>query len=173
MLDFCPSSWNIHRLKRDPTAHASPHDIISKEHELFVDGLPVVAFQFSKQFREEYPEIPQEAISTFLRMKGYIIPNYPLPPAYEDQEVLRVVVRASHTVDLLDKLMADIVKVVQRLIASVNEYRDPRTKQSERSAQLYAMLAKAVEADSSQIEHEDLWEIDEDSGTRSTHPTAC
>lgn len=164
---------DIHRLKCNPSGEATPHDIICKDHERFVPGLPVVAFQFSEEFRKDYPEIPQEAVSTFLRMKGYIIPNYPLPTKYNNKEVLRVVVRASHTVDLLDKLMADIVKVVQRLIAAVNEYRDPQTQKSERSEQLYKLLAKAVEADSSQIEHEDMWTVDDVTGTRSNHPTAC
>lgn len=171
--DYFDVVSDIHRLKSNPKGQASPHEIVSSHHERFIDGLPVVAFKFSNKFKSEYPEIPQEAVSSFLRMKGYIIPNYPLPTPYEDQQVLRVVVRASHSVDLLDKLMTDIVKVVQRLIASVQEFRDPNTQQSDRSVQLYKLLAKAVEADSSEIEHEKQWAIDDKSKTRSTHVTTC
>lgn len=61
--------------------------------QLYEDGLPVVAFRFSDQFREENPEIQQKWIQTLLRAKGWIVPNYELPPELETVEILRVVVR--------------------------------------------------------------------------------
>lgn len=42
--------------------------------------------------------------------------DYPLPPAEEKQEILRVVVRESMSADLVDKLISDIVEVTQTLM---------------------------------------------------------
>lgn len=63
--------------------------------ERYVPGLPVVSFHFSEGFRKEFPEIKQASVSTLLRARGWILPNYPLPPNEEKQEILRVVVRES------------------------------------------------------------------------------
>lgn len=81
-------------------------------------GLPVVAFHLSKSFRSEYPHIKQESISTLLRVKQYIIPNYPLPPGEESTEILRIVVRESMSMDLLDRLISDIIAVTEGLMQS-------------------------------------------------------
>lgn len=79
-------------------------------------GLPVVAFRFSDDFKKEFPHVKQESVSTLLRAKQYIIPNYPLPPNEDATEILRVVVRESMSFDLLDRLIADICGVTQTLM---------------------------------------------------------
>ncbi|EZF34815.1 glutamate decarboxylase [Trichophyton interdigitale MR816] len=92
-----------------------------KEDETSADynaGLPVVTFRFSDAFKENYPHVKQESISLLLRSKQYIIPNYPLPPKEQDTEILRVVVRESMAADLIDKLVADIAAVTERLMKS-------------------------------------------------------
>ncbi|KAG0681040.1 hypothetical protein C6P40_002826 [Pichia californica] len=121
------------------------HSIIDK-HEKFNPALPVVSFQFTKEFMKEYPEIPQSLISTFLRNKKWIIPNYELPrinvpkvtedgeeidnPELKNEvngknnEILRVVVKYNLTAQLLDKLMHDITEVVEMLIKSVELVRE-------------------------------------------------
>lgn len=86
-------------------------------------GLPVVAFRFNDEFRKSFPHIKQASVSTLLRVKGYIIPSmllyntpvasrctkgfcdtdYNLPPNVAEIEILRVVVRESMSVDLLDR----------------------------------------------------------------------
>ena len=48
----------------------------------------------------------------------YIIPNYPLPPNEEKTEILRVVVRESMSLDLLDRLISDIIAVTEQLMTS-------------------------------------------------------
>jgi len=78
-------------------------------------GLPVVSFSFSDEFKKENPHAKQEAISKLLRVKGYIVPNYPLPPNEEKQEILRVVVRESMPMDLLDRLITDICSATETL----------------------------------------------------------
>ncbi|EED15352.1 glutamate decarboxylase, putative [Talaromyces stipitatus ATCC 10500] len=84
----------------------------------YVPGLPVVAFRFSDQFQKDYPHVKQESVSILLRAKQYIIPNYPLPPTANKIEILRVVVRESMTADLLERLIADIVAVTEKLVDS-------------------------------------------------------
>ncbi|KAL9130323.1 MAG: hypothetical protein Q9217_001462 [Psora testacea] len=81
-------------------------------------GLPVVAFHLSDVFKKDYPHVEQESISTLLRAKQYIIPNYPLPPKKDNIEILRVVVRESMSLDLLDRLITDIISVTERLMNS-------------------------------------------------------
>lgn len=41
----------------------------------FNAGLPVVAFHFTQEFKDQYPHIKQESVSTLLRVKQYIIPS--------------------------------------------------------------------------------------------------
>lgn len=81
-------------------------------------GLPVVAFRLSDSFKKDYAHVKQEAVSTLLRVKQYIIPNYPLPPGEEKTEILRIVVRESMSMDLLDRLISDIIGVTETLMKS-------------------------------------------------------
>ncbi|GAM89733.1 hypothetical protein ANO11243_077720 [Dothideomycetidae sp. 11243] len=80
-------------------------------------GLPVVAFTLSDGFKKDYPHVKQEVVSNLLRAKQYIIPNYPLPPGEDKTEILRVVVRESMSMDLLDKLLTDVVAVMEQLMS--------------------------------------------------------
>ncbi|KAI9089992.1 pyridoxal phosphate-dependent transferase [Phlyctochytrium arcticum] len=81
-------------------------------------GLPVVAFRLSDKFKKAYPHIRQESISTLLRARQYIIPNYALPPSCNSTEILRVVVRESMAFDLVDRLITDICAVTQLLMTA-------------------------------------------------------
>lgn len=47
-----------------------------------------------------------------------MISDYPLPPNEESTEILRVVVRESMSMDLLDRLIADICQVTEQLMES-------------------------------------------------------
>jgi len=110
---------DIHRKKGDHAFKGIKEAVFGTEDETSADynaGLPVVAFRFSDEFKKEFPYIKQEAVSTLLRSKQYIIPNYPLPPSEEKIEILRVVVRESMSFDLLDRLIADICVVTSRLM---------------------------------------------------------
>lgn len=107
-----------------------PHDSKVKHigeqlvNEDFQPGLPVVAFRFSKEFREKYPDLPQSMVSLLLRNKQFIVPNYHLTPDEQDKEILRVVVRDSLSLNLLDKLMTDIVDATELLIRAHNSVID-------------------------------------------------
>jgi len=110
----------IHR-EKGVYSYKKDAPVFSKEGETSADynaGLPVVAFRFSDDFHKDYPHIKQESVSTLLRVKQYIVPNYPLPPNEEKTEILRVVVRESMSMDLLDRLISDIIGVTQTLMES-------------------------------------------------------
>lgn len=107
--------------------------------KLYNPGLPVVAFHLSDEFRKEYPHVKQQAVSTLLRVKGYIIPNYNLPPAIEGVEILRVVVRESMSVDLLNMLIADILSTTETLMSTaagdVDAFAKPQAPRIEKFVQ--------------------------------------
>ncbi|KAF5387057.1 hypothetical protein D9615_001798 [Tricholomella constricta] len=83
--------------------------------ESYTPGLPVVSFRFSDLYKEKYPEVQQHWIQTLLRAKGWIVPNYELPPDLQQVEILRVVVRESMTEVLIDQLVADIIEITEGL----------------------------------------------------------
>jgi glutamate decarboxylase len=110
---------DIHRKKGEYAFKGVKEAVFGKEDETSADynpGLPVVAFRLSDEFKKEFPHIQQESVSNLLRVKQYIIPNYPLPPNEEKTEILRIVVRESMSFDLLDRLITDICAVTTRVI---------------------------------------------------------
>ncbi|KAF2810018.1 glutamate decarboxylase [Mytilinidion resinicola] len=108
---------DIHRKKGDYIFEKGKE--VYNEGETSADynsGIPVVAFCFSEDFKKDYPHVKQVSVSNLLRAKQYIIPNYPLPPNEDKTEILRVVVRESMSMDLLDRLISDICDVTETLM---------------------------------------------------------
>jgi glutamate decarboxylase len=83
--------------------------------ESYEAGLPVVAFRLSDKFKKENPNVKQGWVSTLLRTKGWIIPNYHAPKDEEDVEILRAVVRETLSEDLIERLIMDILGVTESL----------------------------------------------------------
>jgi hypothetical protein len=103
--------------------------VVSKDDpEYYVAGLPVVSFRLTDEFKKEYPKVQQASVSTLLRVKGWILPNYPCPPNEEKTEILRAVIRESFSAsrslrllanaDLVDKLVEDIIEVTETLMSA-------------------------------------------------------
>jgi glutamate decarboxylase len=118
------------------------HDLTTSDDDalLYNPGLPVVAFRLSDDFKKSYPHVKQQSVSTLLRAKQYIIPNYALPPSEQDTEILRVVVRESMSADLLDRLIGDILEVTETLMKSdavdleaFSSAQSPRTEKEHQS----------------------------------------
>jgi len=80
-------------------------NILSKD-----NGVPVVAF--SLKDRSQYDEYK---ISEMLRRHGWIVPAYPMPPAAQHINVLRVVIRAEFSRTLAQRLAFDIHNVLHEL----------------------------------------------------------
>ncbi|TFK90948.1 glutamate decarboxylase [Polyporus arcularius HHB13444] len=83
--------------------------------ENYVPGLPVVSFRFSDDFKQKNPDVQQKWVQVLLRAKGWIVPNYELAPDLQNVEILRVVVRENMTAVMVDRLVADILEVVESL----------------------------------------------------------
>jgi len=108
---------DIHRKKGDLKYEKGKEQYTSGETSAdYNAGLPVVAFCLTNEFKEKFPHVKQESVSNLLRAKQYIIPNYPLPPNEEQTEILRVVVRESLSLDMIDRLVTDICAVTENLM---------------------------------------------------------
>ncbi|KZV98618.1 glutamate decarboxylase [Exidia glandulosa HHB12029] len=100
---------NIHK-------ESGTKDVAEHAPELYLPGLPVVAFRLSDKFKKDYPGVQQAWIQNLLRGKGWIVPNYGAPPAEDKQEMLRVVVRETMTGDLVERLVMDLIEITESLM---------------------------------------------------------
>ncbi|KAF7791236.1 hypothetical protein EIP86_002250 [Pleurotus ostreatoroseus] len=104
--------------------------------ENYEPGLPVVSFRFSDSYRQANPSVQQRWVQTLLRAKGWIVPNYELAPDLQQIEILRVVVRESVTAVMVDRLVADLIEIVEDLASqespthALNELQSRRTMES-------------------------------------------
>ena len=80
--------------------------------ELLSDGstIPVFAFRLEDTSRYSVYDVSER-----LRMSGWQVPAYTMPPDAEDVAVLRVVVREGFSRDMADLLLADLTQVVEGL----------------------------------------------------------
>jgi glutamate decarboxylase len=90
IIDYTCVSTIHHQLST-----ASAMLLAEDDPERYIAGLPVVSFHLSDKMHQEFPHVKQASVSTLLRVKGWILPNYPLPPNEEKTEILRAVIRES------------------------------------------------------------------------------
>ncbi len=86
------------------------------------DGIPVFAFRLQDGV-DRYTVFD---VSETLRIKGWLVPAYHMPPAMQDIAVLRVVVRNDFSHDLGSMLLDDLRWAVQRLDRGELSRADPR-----------------------------------------------
>lgn len=82
-------------------------NIVSKE-----QGVPLVAFSLKDSSSHTEFEV-----SDYLRRFGWIVPAYTMPPDAQNVTVLRVVIREDFSRTLAERLVGDIVKVLEELDA--------------------------------------------------------
>ncbi|KAI9496015.1 pyridoxal phosphate-dependent transferase [Zychaea mexicana] len=111
--------WRSHTTKQNAKEKAKKTGKIN-----YNPSLPVVSFKLTDEFKNKYPHVKQAAISTLLRSRGWIIPNYALPPAEDTIEILRVVVRESLSRDMIDRMIDDIISCTNELKSIENEVDD-------------------------------------------------
>ncbi|MBW0504100.1 hypothetical protein O181_043815 [Austropuccinia psidii MF-1] len=108
---------DIHRKKSDKgKPRQQVLGVADAEFEEYVPGLPVVAFCWTEEFRKKNPKLKQSWVQVLLRARGWIVPNYELPPELEEQEILRVVVRESLSLELVDRIVTDIMEITEALV---------------------------------------------------------
>lgn len=122
---------DIHRKKGDHTYEKgkAPYDSGETSAD-YNAGLPVVAFTFTDDFKKKYPHLKEDAVQNLMRAKQYIIPSmypcsflykadnvgYPLPPGEEKTQILRVVVRETLSLDMIDRLVTDLCNVTESMM---------------------------------------------------------
>jgi glutamate decarboxylase len=79
--------------------------------ELISSGLGIPAFAFRVK---EAPYTVYD-VSEALRVRGWLVPAYKMPPNLDHIAVLRVVVRSGFTRDLASFLLTDLGRAVKRL----------------------------------------------------------
>lgn len=109
--DYFEVLSDIHR----PKGLHSEKIIESSNVEDYEPGLPVVAFKFSDSFKKQYPRFQQGWIQTLLRTRGWLMPNYNLPPNCEDIEILRVVVKENMPEMLVQRFIDNLFDVIDLL----------------------------------------------------------
>lgn len=100
---------DIHRPARDKVP-------VTTEASKYCPGLPVVSFRWTDEIKREYPDMEQAWVQMLLRAKGWIVPNYELPPTLQDVQILRVAVRANVTENLIETLVQDIISITRHLM---------------------------------------------------------
>ncbi|KAJ2453055.1 glutamate decarboxylase gad1 [Coemansia sp. RSA 2336] len=84
--------------------------------EKFNFGLPEVAFRFTDWFIEQHPTANQDVVTTLMRVRGWIIPNYPLPPDANRLRVMRVVIKEASSEDFVNRLVRDLMWATQTML---------------------------------------------------------
>ncbi|KAF9909807.1 hypothetical protein EC991_007978 [Linnemannia zychae] len=76
---------DIHRPKG---SYVSPrdHKAVQKDGIEYNPGSPCVAFKLTEKFRTENPHVKQSDVSKLMHTRGWIVPNYALPPSQEQSE---------------------------------------------------------------------------------------
>jgi glutamate decarboxylase len=95
----------VQQASRDTALRLAERIAALEPYKLVSDGseLPVVAFALADGAGFDVYDI-----SEALRGRGWIVPAYPMPPAIDDLDVLRIVVRNGFSPDLADLLLQDL-----------------------------------------------------------------
>ncbi|WFD43772.1 glutamate decarboxylase [Malassezia psittaci] len=97
------------------------HALDKSDAKHYMAGLPVVAFRWTDEFKAKHPHLEQRWVQILMRAKGWIVPNYELPPNLQKVQILRVVVRDSMSADLIDQLVNDILSVTEDLASKTSQ----------------------------------------------------
>ncbi len=93
------AQWLAHEI-----SGLAPYELVSKG-----DGIPAFAFRIRDAPYTVY------GVSDALRIRGWLVPAYTMPPALDHIDVLRIVVRNGFSRDLACMLLDDLRRVDERL----------------------------------------------------------
>jgi glutamate decarboxylase len=92
-----------------------PFEIVSRG-----DGIPALAFKMAQPKSGDGPGYDVYDVSEGLRVHGWLVPAYTMPPAMDDVAVLRVVVRNGFSRDMAAMFMESLQQVVDRFEGGPN-----------------------------------------------------
>jgi len=93
------AQWLAHEISK-----LKPYELVSEG-----DGIPAFAFRIGNAPYTVYD------VSDALRVRGWLVPAYTMPPALDHMAVLRIVVRNGFSRDLAGLLIEDLTRVDDRL----------------------------------------------------------
>ena len=68
----------------------------------FKPCLPVIAFEIKSEYKENQPQVNEANLSRMLKIHGWIVPCYELPPHEQNRTILRIVVNIFYINNLLN-----------------------------------------------------------------------
>eukprot|EP01113_Clastostelium_recurvatum_P013723 TRINITY_DN1733_c0_g1_i5.p1 TRINITY_DN1733_c0_g1~~TRINITY_DN1733_c0_g1_i5.p1 ORF type:complete len:660 (-),score=103.83 TRINITY_DN1733_c0_g1_i5:762-2564(-) len=107
-------------------------------------SLPVVAF--SLKWGKDGGDYDDYDVSHKLRQKNWIVPAYTMPPASQEITLLRIVVRESHSVDLIEHLVLDLEWACMELAKERAKLRHKFIEEGMKAARIADAKAKEEEA---------------------------
>src|SRR5205814_4901626 len=82
-------------------AHLGAEDALE-----LVEGSPRLPLVIAR-VRDEEPFTGSDLVGELAKRRGWMVPAYHLPPANEDQQILRMLVKVNQTRELVDALVDD------------------------------------------------------------------
>ncbi|ORX76690.1 glutamate decarboxylase [Anaeromyces robustus] len=106
------------------------HDDKDNNQEYFQPCLPVVAFEIKQNYKEYQPHVTEANLSKLLKIHGWIVPCYELPPNEQNRTILRIVIRESHSEELINYLFKNIHQSIEDLIDGKDYNLEKRKKRT-------------------------------------------
>jgi glutamate decarboxylase len=79
-----------------------------------IEGAPRLPLVIAR-VREEEPFTGSDLVGELAKRRGWMVPAYHLPPANEDQQILRMLVKINQTRELVDALGDDFAASIEDL----------------------------------------------------------
>jgi glutamate decarboxylase len=79
-----------------------------------VEGAPRLPLAIAK-VREEEPFDARDLVGELAQRRGWLVPAYGLPPANDDQLIIRMLVKMNQTRELVDRLVGDFHDSIKHL----------------------------------------------------------
>jgi glutamate decarboxylase len=114
----------VHQACRDTAKHLAAEIAALGPFDVLSDGTGIPAFAFCLRNPTDYTVFD---ISEALRVRGWIVPAYRMPPDLEDVAVLRIVVRNGFSREMAGLLLDDLKRVITRLDKKQKAAEDART----------------------------------------------
>jgi glutamate decarboxylase len=98
--------------------HANTESLVSQlaaEDALeMIEGSPRLPLTVAR-VREEEPFTASDLVGELAQLRGWMVPAYHLPPANDDQQIMRMLVKLNQTRELVDALVSDFHDSIARL----------------------------------------------------------
>eukprot|EP00742_Colponemidia_sp_Colp-10_P011466 GILJ01012742.1.p1 GENE.GILJ01012742.1~~GILJ01012742.1.p1 ORF type:complete len:544 (-),score=73.36 GILJ01012742.1:93-1724(-) len=99
-------------------------EVLSAAHREDQCAIPVVTVCLKNEGSLKNRTFNEKDIMDRLRRRGWLVPAYNLPPAVHEQLILRVVIRETHSEDMMEELVKDMISAVEYLMDKDGEWNE-------------------------------------------------